>query len=106
MRSSARRRCSPTRRWPGPARLKGRYIGSFQFVFASGSALGPVVGGLLFTALGHKVWPVVALGSFIGAAFVALSVRQPAKEAEVELVAPIEIPNPETPVAELELPAT
>ena len=81
----------------GPTRLKGRYIGSFQFVFASGSALGPVVGGLLFTALGHKVWPVVALGSFIGAAFVALSVRQPAKEAEVELVAPIEIPEPGDP---------
>jgi MFS family permease len=87
----------------GPTRLKGRYIGSFQFVFASGSALGPVVGGLLFTALGHKVWPVVALGSFIGAAFVALSVRQPAKEVELT---PVEIPNPETPVAELELPAT
>ena len=90
----------------GPAQLKGRYIGSFQFVFAAGSALGPVIGGVLFTALGHKVWPVVALGSFIGAALVALAVRQPTKETDLESAAPVEIPNPETPVAELELPAT
>jgi MFS family permease len=90
----------------GPAALKGRYIGSFQFVFAAGSALGPVIGGVLFTALGHKVWPVVALGSFIGAALVAMAVRQPTKETDLESTAPVEIPNPETPVAELELPAT
>jgi MFS family permease len=89
----------------GPAQLKGRYIGSFQFVFASASALGPVVGGLLFTVLGHKVWPVVAIGSFAGAALIAAAVRQPAKEPELEAVAPVEIPEPpETPV--MELPAT
>ena len=94
----------------GPARLKGRYIGSFQFVFASGSALGPVVGGLLFTSLGHKVWPVVAVGSFIGALLVAAAVRQPAKQAEVaeaELAQAIETPIPELPeVPVVKLPAT
>jgi len=47
----------------GPAHLKGRYIGSFQFMFASGSAIGPVIGGALFTVLGHRVWPVLAIGS-------------------------------------------
>lgn len=83
----------------GPARLKGRYIGSFQFVFASASALGPVIGGLLFTALGHRVWPVVAVGSLIAALFVVATVRQPAKEAaaalaEAELA---EVPTPVQP---------
>jgi MFS family permease len=84
----------------GPARLKGRYIGSFQFVFASGAALGPVVGGLLFTALGHRVWPVVAVGSFIGALLVAAAVRQPAKQAQsaaAELAQATQNPIPAVP---------
>jgi MFS family permease len=85
----------------GPAKLKGRYIGSFQFVFASGSALGPVIGGLLFTALGHKVWPVVAVGSFIAAILVATTVRQPGKAAEAELAETelAEVPTPVIPPA-------
>jgi MFS family permease len=85
----------------GPAKLKGRYIGSFQFVFASGSALGPVIGGLLFTALGHKVWPVVAVGSFFAAILVATTVRQPAKAAEAELAEAelAELPTPVIPPA-------
>jgi MFS family permease len=85
----------------GPANLKGRYIGSFQFVFASGSALGPVIGGLLFTALGHKVWPVVAVGSFIALIIVATTVRQPSKAAEAELaeVELAELPTPVIPPA-------
>ena len=85
----------------GPATLKGRYIGSFQFVFAAGSAIGPVIGGLLFTALGHKVWPVVAVGSFIAALLVATTVRQPAKAAEAELAEAelAEVPTPLLPPA-------
>lgn len=85
----------------GPPQLKGRYIGSFQFVFASGSALGPVIGGLLFTAMGHKVWPVVAVGSFIAAVLVATTVRQPAKAAQAELAEAelAEVPTPLVPPA-------
>ena len=45
----------------GPAHLKGRYIGSFQFMFGLGSAIGPMVGGALFTSLGHRVWLVMGL---------------------------------------------
>ncbi|MFI9009196.1 MFS transporter [Actinosynnema sp. NPDC053489] len=45
----------------GPAHLKGRYIGSFQFVYGLGAAVGPVLGGFLFLQLGHGVWPVLAL---------------------------------------------
>ncbi len=85
----------------GPARLKGRYIGTFQFMFAAGSAIGPVIGGLLFTVLGHRVWPVVSVGSFIAALFVVAAVRQPAKDAEPELAEAelAEVPTPLVPPA-------
>ncbi|KOX18931.1 MFS transporter [Saccharothrix sp. NRRL B-16348] len=45
----------------GPAHLKGRYIGSFQFVYGLGAAAGPILGGFLFLQLGHGAWPVLAL---------------------------------------------
>ncbi|QQQ78681.1 MFS transporter [Saccharothrix sp. 6-C] len=45
----------------GPAHLKGRYIGSFQFVYGLGAAVGPVLGGFLFLQLGHGAWPVLAV---------------------------------------------
>ncbi|HST49817.1 MFS transporter [Jatrophihabitans sp.] len=85
----------------GPAQLKGRYIGTFQFMFAAGSALGPVIGGLLFTALDHRVWPVVSVGSFIAALLVVIAVRQPAAEAEQELAEAelAEVPTPLVPPA-------
>ena len=90
----------------GPAKLKGRYIGSFQFVFASASALGPVIGGLLFTVLGHRVWPVVAVGSVIAAVLVATTVRQPAKGAELAQAELAEVPTPVEPLGvESPLPA-
>ncbi|MFI9204093.1 MFS transporter [Streptomyces sp. NPDC053048] len=64
----------------GPAHLRSRYIGSFQFVFALGMAIGPVVGGTLFVRIGHNVWPVFgALGLLAGVLGVA-AVRTPAKE--------------------------
>jgi MFS family permease len=60
-----------------PARLKGHYIGSFQFMFGLGTAVGPAIGGFLFIRLGHGVWPVLALGSVLATALVLISVRQP-----------------------------
>jgi MFS family permease len=59
----------------GPARLKSRYIGSFQFMFALGSATGPMIGGALFARIGHAVWPVMALGSVLALICVLLGVR-------------------------------
>jgi len=44
-----------------PPRLRGRYIGGFQFMFGLGSALGPMIGGTLFVHLGHRVWPVIVI---------------------------------------------
>lgn len=51
----------------GPAHLKGRYIGSFQFMFGLGAALGPVLGGFLFLRMGHAVWPVMAVSGLLAA---------------------------------------
>ncbi|HEU5270490.1 MAG TPA: MFS transporter [Jatrophihabitans sp.] len=82
----------------GPARLRSRYIGSFQFAYASASAVGPVIGGLLFTALGHRVWPVVAVASLVAALLVVTTVRQPAPAVRAE---PVEAQPAGTEPAEL-----
>jgi MFS family permease len=65
----------------GPPHLRSRYIGSFQFMFGLGSAVGPVVGGALFTALGHGVWPVLAIGSVFALAFGLVGVVSPPRTA-------------------------
>jgi predicted MFS family arabinose efflux permease len=67
--------------YPGltaPPKLKSYYIGSFQFMFGLGTALGPAIGGWLFVRLGHGAWPVIALGSVVATTLVLISVRQPA----------------------------
>lgn len=48
-----------------PHHLKSYYISSFQFTWGVGTAVGPVVGGWLFIQLGHRVWPVIAIGAAI-----------------------------------------
>jgi predicted MFS family arabinose efflux permease len=66
--------------YPGltaPPKLKSYYIGSFQFMFGLGTAIGPAIGGWLFVRLGHGAWPVIALGSVVATALVLVSVRQP-----------------------------
>ena len=68
----------------GPAHLKGRYIGSFQFMFGLGQAVGPVVGGALFTQLGHGVWPVLALFGLLAAPLGLAGVRSPSSAASAE----------------------
>lgn len=64
-----------------PRQHKSGYIGSCQFVFASGTAAGPAIGGLLFSQLGHHVWPVLAIGSLIATVFVLTAVRNTPKSA-------------------------
>lgn len=71
----------------GPAHLKGRYIGSFQFVYGLGAAAGPILGGFLFLQLGHGVWPVLALFGLAAAVagYAATKDRAEVKDgAEVE----------------------
>ncbi|MFG3226851.1 MFS transporter [Kitasatospora sp. NPDC048194] len=65
----------------GPEQLKGRYIGSFQFVFGLGSALGPMLGGWLFIQAGVLVWPLLALGS-LAATVLGLAAVRPAPRAD------------------------
>ncbi|MFD7664657.1 MFS transporter [Streptomyces sp. NPDC059788] len=66
----------------GPAPLRGRYISAFQFAYALGMAVGPALGGVLFTRLQHGVWAVFgALGLFaavLGVAAVRVPVAAPA----------------------------
>ncbi|GAA1267370.1 MFS transporter [Kitasatospora nipponensis] len=64
--------------YPGlvaPPRLKARYISSFQLMFTAGTAIGPVIGGLLFQRLGHGVWPVVAVFAVFSTVFGALGMK-------------------------------
>ncbi|MFD4986144.1 MFS transporter [Streptomyces sp. NPDC058372] len=75
----------------GPAHLRGRYIGSFQFMHALGTAIGPVLGGLLFVRMGHSVWPLLGAIGVIGAVLGVAAVRasapakpEPTEEAAAE----------------------
>jgi MFS family permease len=64
----------------GPVHLKGRYIGSFQFMFGLGAAVGPMLGGVLFARLGHAVWPVMALVAAASIVLGVAGIRTPEKE--------------------------
>lgn len=67
-----------------PDHLRSRYIGSFQFMFMLGSALGPFIGGVLLVHLGRGVWPVMgALGALASVLGVA-AVRTPAAKERQE----------------------
>ena len=84
----------------GPAHLKGRYIGSFQFMFGLGTALGPVAGGALFTALGHQVWLVMGLTSAVAAVLGVTAARTPPKTAPTEVPqVPLAADLPDVPLA-------
>jgi MFS family permease len=75
--------------YPGivaPAGLKSRYIGSFQFMFGLGSAVGPAIGGWLLVRFGHGAWPVIALGSAVATVLVLVAVRGHPVQGSDELV--------------------
>lgn len=70
--------------YPGmvaPTRMKGQYIGSFQFMFGLGTAVGPAIGGWLLIRLGHSVWPVLATGSALATVLALIVIRQPRGQA-------------------------
>ncbi|MEU9657803.1 MFS transporter [Streptomyces chartreusis] len=64
----------------GPAHLRSRYIGAFQFMHALGTAIGPVLGGLLFVRLGHDVWPLLGVIGLAAAGLGVAAIRTPAPE--------------------------
>lgn len=59
----------------GPPQLRSRYIGSFQFMYALGTTVGPIVGGALFVRFGHGVWPVLAVASAIAVVLGVSAIR-------------------------------
>ncbi|MEV6683882.1 MFS transporter [Streptomyces sp. NPDC051130] len=59
----------------GPEPLRSRYIGSFQFMFGLGSALGPMAGTWLFLRFGSLVWPLVGACSLLATACGLVAVR-------------------------------
>ncbi|MEV7727407.1 MFS transporter [Streptomyces sp. NPDC087917] len=59
----------------GPEALRSRYIGSFQFMFGLGSALGPMAGTWLFLQYGSLVWPLVGAASLLATLFGLIAVR-------------------------------
>lgn len=65
-----------------PPGQKGRYIAGFQFCFGLGSALGPMVGGLLFIQFGHLAWPLLALGSAVATAIALTVVSSPSRQPD------------------------
>lgn len=63
--------------------LRNHYIGSFQFMFGLGTAVGPAAGGLLYTHLGRGVWPLFAVVSALAVGFGLIGVvsgRRPAQD--------------------------
>ena len=80
----------------GPPRLRGRYIGSFQFMYALGAALGPMIGGFLFVQFGHGVWPIIAVAGLVAAAFAVAAIRPEATSAATGAADPPEPPVPAT----------
>jgi len=71
-----------------PPGQKGRYIAGFQFCFGLGSALGPMVGGLLFIQFGHLAWPLLALGSAVATAIALTVVSSPSRQPDEPVLQP------------------
>jgi MFS family permease len=64
-----------------PPNLRAAYIGSFQFMYALGGAIGPALGGVVFVHLGHKAWWALAPIGFLAAYCGTVAVRTPGKQA-------------------------
>ncbi|WP_211263920.1 MFS transporter [Streptosporangium amethystogenes] len=66
----------------GPERLRGRYIGAMQSVFGLGTAIGPVIGTLVWFQVGRSVWLWAALVSAIATVAGLIGMRDPHKAEE------------------------
>ncbi|MFJ2031737.1 MFS transporter [Streptosporangium sp. NPDC087985] len=66
----------------GPERLRGRYIGAMQSVFGLGTALGPVLGTLVWFQVGRSVWLWAALVAAVATVAGLVGMRTPPTGAE------------------------
>ncbi len=64
----------------GPERLRGRYIGAAHAMFGLGTALGPIIGVMLFNRTGDMVWVWCGLACLVGVAAAWFGMRKPAPE--------------------------
>lgn len=63
-----------------PARIapdgaRGSYAGAAQALFGAGTAAGPVLGVLVWSAIGNAVWPVCAAAGMLAAAAAGMGMR-------------------------------
>jgi MFS family permease len=73
--------------YPGmvaPAHLRGRYFGVMQSMYGLGSTLGPILGVLLFTHVGQRVFLWAALVATIGAVIGRIGMRGPVEPQSAE----------------------
>lgn len=66
----------------GPERLRGRYIGAMQSVFGLGTAIGPVIGTLVWFQVGRSVWLWAALVSAVATVAGLIGMRDPNRADE------------------------
>lgn len=66
----------------GPERLRGRYIGAMQSVFGLGTAIGPVIGTLVWFQVGRSVWLWAALISAVATVAGLIGMRTPDRSGE------------------------
>lgn len=74
--------------YPGmaaPPNLRGRYIGAMQSFFGLGTAVGPVIGVLLWDQFGNAVWLWIALIAAVATAAGMVGVRAPDAGALAEV---------------------
>jgi MFS family permease len=58
-----------------PLRIRGRYLGVWTFVFLAGYSLGPLLGGLVVTALGPQPAYLIVAATGVAAAALLLLLR-------------------------------
>ncbi|GAA2894838.1 MFS transporter [Streptosporangium fragile] len=66
----------------GPERLRGRYIGAMQSVFGLGTAIGPVIGTLVWFQVGRSVWLWAALVSAVATVAGLIGMHTPDRAEE------------------------
>lgn len=78
--------------YPGmvaPERLRGRYIGAMQSLFGLGTAIGPVVGVMVWNRVGQAVWLWAAAVAVIATVLAGIGFRAPASRPQ-----PVTEPEP------------
>jgi len=71
-----------------PLRIRGRYLGVWTFVFLAGYSLGPLLGGLVVTALGPQPAYLIVAATGVAAAALLLLLRPALRHRAARLTDP------------------